>query len=372
MSRQASFLRLFDRKWRLLFRNMSTASIPSQDLITPRSIRLEASTACQLQCPLCSTGKGEIAKTIGTGVLRFHDFKKLVDANPWVRDIELSSRGEIFLNKELLSIIRYAHQRHVALRADGGVNFNTVSDEVLEALVKYQFRSMKCAIDGASQETYRKYRKGGDFETVLLHIRRLNEFKARHGSPFPKLTWQFVAFGHNEHEIALARQRAKDLNMDFWLKLSWDETFSPIQDEDSIRREAGLGVASRTEYYEKYGDKYLETGICSQLWKRPQINWDGKVLGCCRNIWGDFGNAFQEGLVHSFNNPKIAYARRMLLGKAPPRKDIPCTTCPAYHTRKRDQRWLTMEKINAVSTEIQTGDPQESSIANGSVGHANL
>ena len=30
----------------------------------------------------------------------------------------------------------------------------------------------------------------------------------------------------------------------------------------------------------------------------------------------------------------------MLLGQAPPRKGIPCTTCAAYRTMKREGKWL--------------------------------
>lgn len=51
----------------------------------------------------------------------------------------------------------------------------------------------------------------------------------------------------------------------------------------------------------------------------PQINWDGKLLGCCLNFWGDFGgNAFEQGLEHVLSSENLAYARRMLQ-RAPPR-----------------------------------------------------
>jgi hypothetical protein len=56
--------------------------------------------------------------------------------------------------------------------------------------------------------------------------------------------------------------------------------------------------------------------ICHELWDMPQVNWDGKVLGCCRNFWGDFGgNAFTDGLIESLNNEKIAYARKCCAGR---------------------------------------------------------
>ena len=80
---------------------------------------------------------------------------------------------------------------------------------------------------------------------------------------------------------------------------------------------------------------------CHQLWDAPQINWDGKVLGCCWNYWGDFGgNAFTDGLVESLNNPKIAYARDMLRGEQPARDDIPCSTCSLYFAMRDHSQWI--------------------------------
>ncbi len=275
---------------------------------------------------------------MGSGFLKLGDFQKLLDDNPWVKEVELSNYGEIFLNPDLLNIIEYAHRHKVTLIANNGVNLNNVKEEVLESLVKYKFRSMTCSIDGASNNTYKIYRVRGYFETVIDNIRKINSFKKKYQSKFPYLKWQFVVFGHNEHEIPLARKLARELGMSFRLKLSWDPAFSPPRDQEILRKH--LGAASRQEYKQKRGLDYAQT-TCHLLWDQPQINWDGKLLGCCRNFWGDFGkNVFAEGLLKSINNEKITYARDMLLGKKTARDDIPCTTCSIYLGMEKDGKWL--------------------------------
>jgi hypothetical protein len=50
--------------------------------IKPGKIRLEASTFCQLKCPVCETAQGKTHETLGGGFLKFSDFKRLVDENP--------------------------------------------------------------------------------------------------------------------------------------------------------------------------------------------------------------------------------------------------------------------------------------------------
>ena len=133
------------------------------NVVRPSRLRMEASSVCQLRCPSCPTARGAIRPIIGNGFLAFADFRRIVDENPWVRRIELSNYGEMFLNPDLLSMLRYAHARGVSLSANNGVNLNTVGEDILEGLVQFRFRSMTCSIDGASDETYRRYRVNGDF-----------------------------------------------------------------------------------------------------------------------------------------------------------------------------------------------------------------
>jgi hypothetical protein len=73
--------------------------------INPKNIRSEASTVCQLRCVSYPTAQGNIKKDIGSDFLKFNDFKRLVNANPWIQKIELSNFGEIFLNPEICKII---------------------------------------------------------------------------------------------------------------------------------------------------------------------------------------------------------------------------------------------------------------------------
>jgi uncharacterized cupin superfamily protein/MoaA/NifB/PqqE/SkfB family radical SAM enzyme len=281
---------------------------------------------------------------LGVGSLKFADFKRFVDENPWISAIELSNWGEIFLNNHLIKIVKYAYRKNVALSAANGANLNHLPEDYAETLVRYRFRSITCSIDGASQETYALYRVNGDLRQVIDNVKTINRYKAAYRSPYPKLAWQFVVFGHNEHEIATARAMARELDMGFSVKLSWDDlyldSFSPVRDKELVRRETGLGVASRDEFREKHGKEYALRDCCTHMWRAPQINFDGRVLGCCVNHWDDYGNAFEEGLPEVLNGERMTYARAMLKGEKGERADIPCVKCRAYQQMKATGMWL--------------------------------
>jgi MoaA/NifB/PqqE/SkfB family radical SAM enzyme len=309
----------------------------------PSSIAIEASSFCQLCCPSCPTTSGHTNAAIGGGFLRLEDFWALLDANPSIRAVELSNYGEMFLNPALSEILASAFSRGVATTAANGANLNSARPGVLEAIVRYRLRTLTCSIDGATEETYRHYRQRGGLSRVISNSREINRWKAKLNSPHPGLIWQFVIFGHNERDIPAARQMARELSMSFRTKLSWDPRFSPIRDEDLVRRESGVDAATRDEFKAKTGGDLME-GTCHQLWGRPQINWDGKLLGCCRNFWGEFGgNVFTDGLATCLDGEKMRYARDMLRGRQPPRDDIPCTTCEIYQHNRARGRWLNAD-----------------------------
>ncbi len=251
----------------------------------------------------------------------------------------------MFLNPQLPEILACAYERKVVVSAANGVNLNFARDEVLEAIVKYRVRALTCSIDGATQESYARYRVNGDLDRVLGHVDRIRELRQQYGSAFPRLVWQFVVFGHNEHELETARRMARERGMEFLPRLSWQADYSPVANPELVSIQTGLGASDRAEFRKHKGVEYTRD-ICYQLWRAPVLNWDGRMLGCCVNFWQDFGpNVFDIGLTAAMAHPNMEYARQMLLGHAPPRPGISCTKCEQYKAMAESGSWLVEEEI---------------------------
>ncbi|MBR3298411.1 MAG: radical SAM protein [Clostridia bacterium] len=277
----------------------------------PSMVRLEACTLCQLRCAGCGVQKGG-NDGLGRGYLTIENFTRFCDMNPFVRRIELSNYGEIFLNPDLVKIMHHAKKKGILLSAHNGSNFNTVSDEQMLALVETGFRSISLSIDGASQQTYSKYRIGGDFDRVIENIRKLLALKKEAGSEYPELSWQFILMEHNELDIGKAKELAAELGIPIRFKYNWDPSYKPIHRE-YIMRETGLGELTVAESRANHKFDPYEF-FCYQIFFTPQINWDGRLLGCSRNRYATFDvNVFEVGLAKALRSPGYIAAKECLL-----------------------------------------------------------
>ena len=111
-----------------------------------------------------------------------------------------------------------------------------------------------------------------------------------------------------------------------------------------IAAQSGLGVADRQEYEANSGQSYVAS-TCHQLWLKPRINFDGRVLGCSINHWDDFGNVFKEGLEASLNGEKMQRPRAVLMGLREADEDFPCRQCQVYDSRRRNNAWVRLEEL---------------------------
>ena len=141
-----------------------------------RSTRLRTAS---LSCPLCPTADGRARPVLGAGHLKVADFEALLDGNPSLVEVELSNYGEMFLNPHLPELLEAAYRRKVVVSGNNGVNLNFAREEALQAVVRYRVRALTCSIDGASQATYARYRRNGNFDKVFSHIDRIIEYKRR-------------------------------------------------------------------------------------------------------------------------------------------------------------------------------------------------
>ena len=278
-------------------------------------LRIEACSICQLACLYCPNPKGEFKNTpVGYGYLKAADFEKIIIGNPSVREIELSNYGEFFLNPDLVKILKIADNHSINITIINGTNLNTLSEEQIEALVKYNVKHINISIDGTTQEVYGFYRKGGDLGKILNNIQKINQYKAHRKSISPKLTWQFIAFPHNEHQMEEAIKTAKDLNMDFYVKRDWSGT--------------------TPKHIKAKEDLFCETPLdfCRQLVEFPQINWNGEVLGCCINTTHSYGNVYSDNLDKIMTTENYQNNVNTILGKTFNPKS-PCDTCGIFRKK---------------------------------------
>jgi len=309
--------------------------------LSPKMVRLESCTLCQLDCPYCYMRTGNFG-TMGKGYLKYEAFQAFLDKNPQIRKIEISNNGEVFLNPDLAKILRLAGERKIEIVIGNGTNFNTVSEEILELLVQTKVSYINVSIDGASQEIYSMYRRNGNFDKVISNIRRLNAYKEAYHSPYPVLQWQYILMEHNECDVEKAAAMAKELDMNIWYKYECVKgTFRP-RDREKLEQITGLSYFS-VEEYNRCHEKAYGSDMCYQTLFSPQIHFDGRLLGCCMLWKEDLGlNVFDTGLVEALNSEPYLRMIRLLLGmeEAKGQKEIPCLHCGPRGRNIRNRSFL--------------------------------
>ncbi len=308
----------------------------------PKMVRLETCTLCQLDCTYCYMRTGNYG-TIGKGYLKFKEFERFINKNPQINKIEISNNGEVFLNPDLEKILLLANDRNIEISIGNGTNFNTVSDQMLELLVKTGVSFLNISIDGASQRIYSMYRRNGDFNKVISNLKKLNVCKEKYNSEYPVLQWQYVLMQHNECDIEKASKLAKELNMNIFYKYECVKgKFDPV-DRKKLENITGLKYFSVEEYNACHEETY-GIGMCYDAIFSPQINYDGRLLGCCMLWHEDFGmNVFEEGLEETLNSPKYIQMICLLLGAISMdelTEDIPCTHCEMCGRNIRNKKFL--------------------------------
>ena len=81
--------------------------------------------------------------------------------------------------------------------------------------VRSGLKTLMVALDGVTQESYEKYRKGGRLDWAFANVRAIADAKKRLGLTTPYLRWQWLTFAHNVHEVERGIEVAKEVGAYF-------------------------------------------------------------------------------------------------------------------------------------------------------------
>jgi radical SAM protein with 4Fe4S-binding SPASM domain len=251
--------------------------LPSRPLGYPVVGQVEPANFCNLSCPLCLTTSETGARP--AGLLPLDLFRAFIDnLGDYLLLIVLWNWGEPFLNPDLLEMIAYAKSRKILIHSstNGQVGFD---DGLARGLVESGLDSLIFGIDGTTQESYARYRRGGDLEVVRENIKILVSTKKSAGSRTPRLTLRFVAMRQNEGELDAAHQMARELGVDSFAVKTVD--MPPALGRDLDRLFAPGDRAYQRYAYEDEGFRRKKLPFtCMRPWKRITLDALGEIIPC--------------------------------------------------------------------------------------------
>ena len=100
------------------------------------------------------------------------------------------------------------------------------NDQSARRLVHSGIDEVTFSIDGATADSYVKYRQRGNFDAAIRNLRAMAEEKQKAGRDLPMLNWRYILFNWNDSDAEMnrARELAAGLGID---RLSWEITDHP-------------------------------------------------------------------------------------------------------------------------------------------------
>ena len=257
----------------------------------PFMLMVEPTNVCNLMCPLCPTGSGTLNRP--KGKMSLEHFKNLIDmVHEKLLFLSLWNVGEPFVNESLIEMIQYAKRKNIYVITSTNGHFLSHPKKV-DHLIQSGLDELIISMDGASPETYNRYRLNGQFQKVIDGLRLLTREKQSLNSRHPLIDLQFIVMRHNEHEITAMENLARKLMVD---RL----TLKTVQVTNAQEAEEFLPTHRELRRYLFDTDDFRMKGTlkndCRWLWFCPVVNWDGTVVPCCFDKDNDYalGNIFED------------------------------------------------------------------------------
>lgn len=271
----------------------------------PLHVDFEASFRCNLNCPMCF--RPHIDRK-NYGDMDFKLYKKGIDecAKHRLYSIRLSWRGESTLNKNLVSMIRYAKEKgikEVSFITNGYLLEGSLARDLVRSGLDY----LTVSVDGMASD-YGRLRSPSTFSGITRKIRDFYRLKNRIGRGFPLLKVQTI-WTYIKDDPAAFYGHFKNITD----KINFDP-----EHDYSLRK-----VPQDAKF------------VCQYPWQRITITWNGEMPFCISdwNIANRIGDLKKQSILSVWLGKGMELGRRKhLSGK---RLTMPC--CRRCHRPSTEQ-----------------------------------
>ena len=200
----------------------------------PSRLYIECTAACNISCTeACCAPETGITRTRQAGMLDFDLFRRVVDeAGPSLVRIDFFNYGEAFLHKRAIEMCEYIKTHFPQVYLYTSTNGLAFTEAQARRLAHSGIDEVTFSIDGATAESYVKYRQRGKFDVAIANLRAMADEKRTSGRDLPFINWRYILFKWNDSEAEMDRARglAREIGVD---RLCWELTDHP---EDAYSR----------------------------------------------------------------------------------------------------------------------------------------
>ncbi len=278
----------------------------------PISFSAEPTTRCNLHCPECPTGRRELSRDSGTMDLAL--FRKVADElSRHALYLTLYFQGEPFLHPSFFDMVRYAKSRKLFISTSTNGHFLEPAPAM--ETVRCGLDRLIVSLDGATQESYSAYRRGGDFHKVVKGLHHLADAKKSMKASHPSTIVQCLLLRSNQHEKKQIRKIAKEVSAKMTFKTAQFYDFEhgnelmPDQETDARYKLKSDSANSG------YVIKNPMPNSCFRMWSSCVITWDGLVVPCCfdKDASHVMGDLKKQSFEEIWKGEKYREFRRQLL-----------------------------------------------------------
>lgn len=277
----------------------------------PDHVDVEISSACNMRCPMCYTTTKEFKLKIKREFMDINLFKKIIDECSYYKaySIRLSLRGEPFIHKDVIEMIKYAKKKGIK-EISSLTNNLALTPSLFKEIMDAGIDWITISFDGLGQ-TYERIRQPASFAESFAKIKEYKYIKDKARSCKPVIKIQTIW------------SAIKDCAKEYF------DSFEPYVDD--------IAINPLIDYLHNDRDiVYLDNFVCPVIYQRLTIGSDGTVLLCSNDEFclHPLGDTTKESIYSIWHGKKINEVRKIHKRRDGFKLLEPCKLC--YLPRKTD------------------------------------
>jgi len=295
-----------------------------------QAIQVETSSICNFRCGSCPLALPDYDRP--EKHMSPADLQRVLDAFPEARKIELQGIGEVFLNPQVLDIVRTATARGVEVHTFS--NASRIDPDMARGIVESGLHLINFSMDGADEETFRRLRKGGTLARFNECVTNLVAARAELRSSTPTIGIMVVLGKSNYRQVPDMIANAEALGVDTVIFTKMNAVPDPALERHLLGSEErawldALDLDGRDVEVVRAYTPWTKTERMECYWPRHMtyVTVEGDITPCCNYYDGQelrLGNVFKQDGDDIWNGePYRAFRRRLMNGDMPTK----CQNC---------------------------------------------